>query len=385
MKIRGRHFENGEPVIVTVENERIVGVTPFHPDGDARELPLVAPGFFDLQINGHGGRWFSSETLTVDDVLEILNAQFGYGVTRICPTLITNSFEALSHGFATINEACQRETWAAKMVVGCHLEGPYISAEDGPRGAHPIEHVRQPDWTEFSKLQKRSGNRIRIVTLAPELNAAIDFIHKACDEGIVVAIGHTAASSDDIAAAVEAGAKLSTHLGNGAHPVLPRHPNYIWDQLANPRLYASLITDGFHLPVSVMESFVRAKPSGRMIVTCDASGLAGCPPGRYGEGGIDVEILQDGRIVIAGQQALLAGSALHTHDCIARLIRSTSASLVEAIYMVTKNPSRLLRSEDIRLRRGSRADLTVFRHDAKRGEFAIDRTIAAGVLRFDCR
>ena len=103
------------------------------------------------------------------------------------------------------------------MVCGCHLEGPYISAEDGPRGAHPREHVRHADWNEFQQLQEISGNRIKLVTLAPEVDGALDFIRTAVASGVVISIGHTAASPEQIRAAVDAGARLRrTHLGNGS-------------------------------------------------------------------------------------------------------------------------------------------------------------------------
>src|SRR5690606_19933404 len=115
--------------------------------------------FFDLQINGYGGTWFSQENLTADDVLKALQPYFRFGVSRLCPTLITNSYEALASGFAAIRAACEKEHWADQMIPGCHLEGPYIASEDGPRGAHPLKHVRPADWSEFSRLQDVSGNR----------------------------------------------------------------------------------------------------------------------------------------------------------------------------------------------------------------------------------
>ncbi len=380
MQVFGRRYENGEPVCITIEGERIRAVDPAFPAGDASEWPWVAPGLFDLQINGHAGVWFSKEDLTADEVLETLRPHFRYGITRMCPTLVTNSFEALAAGFQAIDEACRREAWAGKMVPGCHLEGPYISAEDGPRGAHPLQHVRAADWEEFSKLQEISGNRIRLVTLAAEAENAVEFIQKATAAGVVISIGHTAATPEQITAAVEAGARLSTHLGNGAHGMIRRHPNYIWEQLGDKRLWASLITDGYHLPPSVVRSMIRAKGLNRIIITCDASGLAGCPPGRYSEGNIDVEILEDGRIVIAGQRQLLAGSGVETDTCVATAIEFAGLSLQEACDLAARNPAILLGFEEIRLRRGARADLMLFHYERPGDPLEITATIAAGVL-----
>src|SRR5690606_23768857 len=125
-----------------------------------------------------------------------------------------------------VRAACEREPWAAKMVPGCHVEGPYISPEDGPRGAHPLDHVRPCDPAELDRWQAASGSRVRLVTLAPESAGAVEFIRYAVSQGVRISIGHTAASTEQIAAAVDAGACLSTHLGNGAHGTLRRHPNY---------------------------------------------------------------------------------------------------------------------------------------------------------------
>src|SRR5205807_1149747 len=164
-----------------------------------------------------------------------------------------------------------------------HLEGPYISAEDGPRGAHPLAQVRPPDLGEFQRIQEAADGNIRLVTLAPELPGALAFIDKLTAAGVVVAIGHTAASPATIRDAVSAGARLSTHLGNGSHAMLPRHDNYLWEQLAADELWASIICDGHHLPAAVMRCILRVKTPARTILTCDAGSLAGLPSGRYRE------------------------------------------------------------------------------------------------------
>lgn len=387
MQLTGRSYENGEPICVTVDGDRITAVEPAWPngpwlDGPMTDCPYIAPGLFDLQINGHGGTWFSQEDLSAEDVIGTLEPHFRYGITRLCPTLITNSFEALAAGFAAIDEACRQEAWVAGMVPGCHMEGPYLSAEDGPRGAHPLQYIRPADWNEFQKLQEISGNRIKLVTLAPECDGAIGFIRKAVESGVVVAIGHTAATGEQILAAVDAGARLSTHLGNGAHGMIRRHPNYIWDQLGEPRLMASIITDGHHLPPAVIRSFLGVKTPLGTILTCDAAGLAGCPPGPYRDGTLDVEILEDGRIVIAGQRQLLAGSGLQTDTCVAHVIDVAGVSLQEAFDMAGRNPARLLGCETIELARGSRADLVLFHYAGPGAPLEILTTIAAGEVRF---
>ena len=382
MSLIAKHYRTGLPVRVELSHDRITSVTTAY--GYAREddLPFVAPGFFDLQINGYGGVWFSDPHLTEDAVLKVLHQYLSHGVTRLCPTLITNSREALCAGLSAIRRACEREAWADRMVPGCHVEGPFISPEDGPRGAHPREHVRPCDWAEFEAWQAASGGRVCLVTLAAEAVGAEQFIHRATLNGITIALGHSAATSAQISAAVSAGARLSTHLGNGASPMLPRHPNLLWDQLGESRLAASLITDGHHIPASFLRSVIRAKGERECVITCDASGLAGCPPGPYETHGQVFEVLTNGKIVVAGQRTLLAGSAQTTEHCVAMCVQLAGISLDAACDMAGDNPARILRRERISLAAGNRADLVIFRHHAEETpRLEIVETILAGSRR----
>jgi N-acetylglucosamine-6-phosphate deacetylase len=380
--IRARRYDTGEPVQVTTAGEKIAAVEPASPGRPLSEWPWVAPGLFDLQINGYGGVWFSDRLLTAEKVLKAVEPYFAHGVARLCPTLITSSFETLSAGFAAIRAACEQHAWLDHVVAGCHLEGPYLSAEDGPRGAHPQGQIRPADWAEFGALQKAAGGRIRLVTIAPEVAGAIDFIRRAVESGVRISIGHTAATGAQIAAAVDAGATLSTHLGNGSHPVIRRHPNYIWDQLGEARLAASIITDGQHLPDSVIRSIVRAKSIPQTIVTCDASGWAGCPPGMYENELGKVEVLADGRIVVAGQREILAGSGAATDACVAHVARCGAATLREAIDMACRNPTRYFGFPEYTLRPGHAADLFIYRPVPSNAGLGVLATIVAGEMRY---
>lgn len=379
MQIHARHYRSGEPVCVDVVGDVIRAVT--HSDRPAEELPLVAPGFFDPQINGFGGTWFSSETLTPHQVLEALHPHFGFGISRMFPTLITASTEALENGFVAIRRACEMEPWANELVAGVHLEGPYISGEDGPRGAHPPQFVREADWTEFDRLQQASGNRIRLVTLAPEVPGAVDFIGRAVSEGVTIAIGHTAANTAQIAAAADAGATMSTHLGNGAHPVLPRHPNYLWDQLADDRLTPSVIPDGFHLPASVLKCVLAIKGVENVVLTCDASGLAGCEPGAYEIHGVGVQVEPSKRISVSETPEILAGSAASTLDCVNHLVAAGIVSESDAIDMAGRRAAELTGLPAACLQPGQRADLVVYREASAEG-LRVEGTMVAGAVRF---
>ena len=249
----------------------------------------------------------------------------------------------------------------ARRIPGIHLEGPYITCEDGARGAHPRQHCRPPDWKEFQQLQEAAGGRIRILTLAPELQGALEFIDRAVRSGVVVALGHTAASPDQIRAAADAGARLSTHLGNGSHPMLHRLRNYLWAQLAEERLSASLIVNGHHLPPEVVKVFVRSKGPERCILVSDISGQAGQAPGRYSSPFCEVEILSSGRLVMAGQTELLAGASLALDACLPNVMRFAGVDLATAIRMAVHNPAALVGVPPGGLKHGHTADLVQFR------------------------
>ncbi len=219
------------------------------------------------------------------------------------------------------------------------------------------------------------------MTLAPESTGAAEFTRAVSSQGVVVAIGHTGATTEQIARVVDAGATLSTHLGNGAHGTLPRHPNYIWDQLGEKRLWASIITDGFHLPASVVRSIYFAKGPSRTIITCDASGLAGLPAGTYPSAGGMCEILDDGKIVVAGQRQYLAGSGSLTDQCVNKMIEMTGISTAEAVTLASRNPSELLGFDVVELKTGSRADLILYDESTSNAPINIRATLADGVLR----
>jgi N-acetylglucosamine-6-phosphate deacetylase len=373
MRVRARHYATGEPVEIVCDRGRISAVGSPTAGTVDREAGWVAPALFDLQINGGDGCSFNSERLTVDEILRVIALCRRHGIGSFCPALVTNSFSALAHALATLRQACEQDAGVASTLPAFHLEGPYISAEDGPRGAHPRQHVRRPDWDEFRRLQDAAGGRIRLVTLAPEREGALEFIENLVASGVVVAIGHTASSGARIGEAIAAGARLSTHLGNGAHEVLPRHENYIWEQLAADALWASIICDGHHLPSAVVRCIVRMKTPARTILTCDAGSLAGLPAGRYREWDQDLDVLPEGKIVVAGT-SYLAGSWAFTDTCVANAIRYAGVSLSEAVDMASARPRELLGLPARRLEPGFPAELVLFNWNES-GAFQVTETL----------
>ncbi len=323
-------------------------------------LPIVAPGLVDLQINGYGGIEFNDPELTIDKVRQVALSQDGFGVTAFLATCTTDSHQVLAHSLATIAAAIRELSEVAARIPGIHLEGPFISPEDGPRGAHPKRHVRPPDWDEFRRLQDAADGKIKLLTISAEYASSPDVIRRIAASGVLVAIGHTQATSEQIAAAVDAGARMSTHLGNGAHPLIRRHPNYIWDQLADDRLIASLIVDGHHLPPAVVKSMVRAKTPQRVVLVSDITSMGGMPPGKYQTGLGELEVLPNGKLVPAGQPGILAGASLPIHVCVANVMRFAAVDLKTAIEMASLAPARLIDLDHPGLVVGAPANLFLF-------------------------
>jgi N-acetylglucosamine-6-phosphate deacetylase len=298
-------------------------------------MSIVLPGLFDLQVNGFGGIDFNAPTLTADRAADALERMRETGVTRCLPTLITSSFDR----FAANARVLARIPDPA--IAGIHMEGPYLSPQDGARGAHPREHVAPASIEDFNRRQHAAGGRIVLVTLAPEVPGAMRLIEHLVAAGVRVAIGHTAATSQQIGEAVGAGATLATHLGNGCPQMLPRHPNVIWDQLAADALFASVIVDGHHLPPATVKSMIRAKGAGRTILVTDAVAAAASAPGRYTIGDVDSELGEDGRVSLPGTP-YLAGSSLTMDRAIANTVRFTGLSIDAVIPMASTIPATYL-------------------------------------------
>ena len=298
-------------------------------------MRLECPGLCDLQVNGFAGVDFNAPGLSADRVRFALEQLRLTGVTRLLPTLITSSFQDFA--------ACARALADLEdpAIAGIHMEGPYISPEDGARGAHPRAHVVAARREDFERRQEAARGRIVLVTLAPEVEGAIALIEWLVTTGVRVAIGHTSATGDQIAAAVSAGATLSTHLGNGCPSILPRHPNVIWEQLAADGLLASVIVDGHHLPPATVKSIVRAKGVERMILVTDATAAAGSRPGRYRLGDVECELGADGRVSLPGT-AFLAGSSLTLDRAIANTARYTGLPIEDVIRMASQTPASYL-------------------------------------------
>ncbi|MFK7694580.1 N-acetylglucosamine-6-phosphate deacetylase [Paenibacillus sp. HJGM_3] len=368
-KLEGLDYRTGQPIEVTLEEGRIASVMakpPARSDGEPA-LSYIAPGLVDLQVNGFMGHDINSFPLAAETVQMVVRKLWREGVTTFLPTVTTNSDERIEEAMSVIAQACESDADCAAGVAGIHLEGPFISPEDGPRGAHLAQYVRPPDWERFCRWQEAARGRIRIVTLSPEWPGSAGFIRRCVESGVIVSIGHTAAAPEQIREAVEAGASMSTHWGNGAHLLLPRHPNYLWEQLAQDELYIGLIADGFHLPEAVLKTAIRVKGERAMLVS-DAVHLGGLPAGTYmSHKRVQVVKTEEGRLHLADNPKLLAGSVQALPWGVAHLVASGICPLPQAWEMASLGPARRLSlAVQQGLEAGAPADLVLFDFDENR-------------------
>lgn len=366
----GRSPISGKLVDIDVEEGKIREVRPSKA-ADNPSAPWVTPGFVDIQVNGFAGVDYNSPDTPPEEIARSIDVQRATGVTRLLPTVITGSAENMTGALKNLVKA-QREIPNGDSIVGYHVEGPWIAAEDGPRGAHPREHVRAPSWDEFARFQEAADGQIRILTLAPEHDGALEVIEKIAATGVVVSIGHTAATDTRIREAVTAGATMSTHLGNGAHSTIQRHHNYITEQMAADELWAGLIVDGIHLPPAFVKVAMRAKGLERCVLTTDAAPPACGKPGVYEFGHLRVELSADGTVVLAGSERL-AGSGLSLDKGVANSIRFVGLTLLDALKLATVNAAHSINLDGRRgfLAPGDAADLVLFTYDAETAEVTI--------------
>jgi N-acetylglucosamine-6-phosphate deacetylase len=361
--IKGKHYRSGAGIWVSLKEPAIATIR----NGGPSDGAYIAPGIVDLQVNGFRGLDFNTPPVSADLPGHVTRELWSEGVTSYYATVITNAPDRIEACVGAIAQACKRDADADAGIAGIHLEGPFISPEDGPRGAHDRRFVRAPEWKLFQRWQKAAGGRIKLITLSPEWPGSAVFIRRCADSGVTVSIGHTAATVDQIRYAVAAGASMSTHLGNGCHLMLPRHPNYVWEQLAQDALAACIIADGFHLPDSVIKTVMRVKGPNALLAS-DAVYLSGLKPGRYKTHiGGRVILTEDGRLCLAKNPKLLAGSVQMLIRSVEHLIRAGLTDPGEAWEMASTRPAMAMKLAAGRgLEAGAPADLAVFRRERDR-------------------
>ena len=275
-------------------------------------------GFIDIQNNGWMGTDFTASGLSVERVLEITQDLVSRGTLAFCPTLITGNPDVYRENFGIIAKA-MRDPRLGRHILGIHLEGPFISPEPGAIGSHPREYVLPPDPSTFDRFQEWADGAIRILTVAPEQPGCEALIRHVTAQGTKVSIGHHLAADADMERAVQAGATLCTHVGNGIPNMINRHQNPLWWQLANDKISGLFITDGHHLPADFIQVALRAKTVKRFIVTSDASPLAGMPPGNYTVFNALPVVIDERGLIYSEQSKSLAGSHSTMLECMSHL------------------------------------------------------------------
>lgn len=294
-------------------------------------------GLFDLQVNGFGGVDFQ-RTPSLEEVRYACERLVGRRMTQILATFITCERAALLEKLRRFEDYRRQDKLIRDVIVGYHLEGPYLSAEVGYRGAHRGDLMKDPDWDEFQKNQDAANGRIRLVTLAPERKGSGEFIQNATRSGVRISLGHTNASAHEIDIAIGSGATLCTHLGNGCPSEMHRHDNIIQRLLARDELIACLIPDGIHLPPNVLKNLYRAKPEGQVILTTDAMAAAGAGPGKYTIGELELEVAEDKVVRLPGASNF-AGSALSLDEGVCRAQEWLGVSHEKATLMASSTPA----------------------------------------------
>jgi N-acetylglucosamine-6-phosphate deacetylase len=382
-RITGILYSDKKPASISIRDGKIEEI------GRLKKLPAgsgsyyIAPGFIDNQVNGFAGVSFTfgGGELTEDGFKRATSELWKTGVTTYLPTLTTNSNELLSRNFNVLATA-MNDPELLGSIPGFHLEGPFISPADGFRGAHPQKYVRKPDWNEFLELNRAAGNKILQVTIAPETEGAMDFISRCRDAGIIVALGHHNGDARIVAEAIDRGARIATHLGNGCANTINRHLNPLWPQLSDDRLMISIIGDGFHLNPEEIRVFYKIKGPEKTIITSDVTSYAALPPGKFvNTEGDTLELTPEGMVRFPAQN-VLAGSASPLKKGIANVIKVTGCSLAEAVNMASRNPARLYGFNDRGvIEKGKRADIVLFQ--IIDNEIVIMKTYVNGRLVYD--
>jgi N-acetylglucosamine-6-phosphate deacetylase len=306
--------------------------------------PLV-----DLQVNGFKGVDFSGADVKAADLVEACRELLGAGTTAFLPTLITCPPEVYERNLPLLAHVIDQEQFAGRLL-GIHLEGPFLCPQEGARGAHNPEWMRMPDVNYLEQLITWAHGKIRLLTLAADLDGAEEVARYATSRGIAVSLGHHLAGEEQLRRLVKAGAKALTHLGNGVPAVLPRHENPVWAGLGNDDLSATIIADGHHLPASLLKAIIRTKGPERCILVSDASPLAGLPPGEYESMGAHVVLHEAGRLYDPAT-GYMVGSSATLAACASHLASLNIVSPEELALMAFDNPLRLIGVEPGQVRR----------------------------------
>ncbi|TAL07470.1 MAG: N-acetylglucosamine-6-phosphate deacetylase [Chloroflexota bacterium] len=360
LEVRGRLVMDGSVVTgrIRIEDEWISGVDldddPAGPrpartdDGGEGALPLIAPGLVDIHVHGWGGHAAMGST---DDLDGMARSLLRRGVTSFLPTAVTAPLGDLRAFADRVRVWIPRSARDGAGPLGFNLEGPFLAPER--KGAHNPDHLARPGDTAWAEIEPLVDG-LRLITIAPELDGALELIRRLAGLGVRVSLGHSATEIATAHAGYDAGATATTHLFNAMSGVVHRHPGLAVAALTRDDAYVELIADREHVDPALWPIVRRMKPRDRLILISDALALAGTGDGRMSLGGLEVEVrgtrctLPDGT---------LAGSVIAIDTAVRNMV-AEGMDLVDAVAAASRNPLAMLGIEDRgRLAEGQRADL----------------------------
>lgn len=321
------------------------------------ELPddaIVLPGFIDQHIHGAGGS--DGMDGTIEDIAIIAKTIAAEGTTSFLVTTMTQSPENITKALSAVKAYKDADSKDGARVIGVHLEGPFIAAAH--KGAQPLEYVKAPDIAAFDEYYAASGNSIRIVTLAPEVEGAEEFIRHLTELGVVSSIGHTGAKFADIEKAVSAGASNVTHTYNAQSALHHREIGTVGSAMLVDALNTELIADTIHVSVPAMRLLIKNKPLDKLTLITDAMRAKGIPDGISELGGQTVYV-KNGEARL--EDGTLAGSVLRMNRAIQNIVEKVGVPFTQAVDYATINPAKNLKidNEAGSIKLGKRADFTV--------------------------
>jgi N-acetylglucosamine-6-phosphate deacetylase len=338
-EISAWHFASRQPVRLRWANGII---THLEPAADKPPADVwLAPGLFDLQVNGYGGIDFQQDDLTLEGLLTAARQLRRAGCTRFFATLITDEWSKLTARLRRLKKFREQSTELKSAIAGWHVEGPFLSSEPGFHGAHNPAWMIDPTPAHIRELRVLTENDPLLLTVTPERAGALEAIALATSLGIKISLGHTNASSEILRSAVLAGATGFTHLGNGCPRELDRRDNILWRVLDTPGLTAGLIPDGFHVSPALFRLLHRCLGSQAVYYTTDAMSAAGAPPGRYKLGELEMEVGPD-QVVRQPGKSNFAGSALRPFDGVGRAAQMLNLSWQETWGRASEAPARFM-------------------------------------------
>ena len=301
---------------------------------------ILAPGFVDIHI--HGGAGHDVMEADASGLAAVERLLFKHGVTSYFPTTVTapldQTWSALDR-LANAIESASRNGGSRReraRPLGIHLEGPFLSHVR--RGVHPPENLLQPTLPTFDRFWQAARGHIRVMTIAPELEGALEVIAEAARRGVCVSLGHSDADLNSTRTAVAAGARHATHTFNAMRPLDHRTPGIIGEVLTDSRLSADIIADGIHLDPAIVELFLKAKGPDAAVLITDAISATGMPDGKYKLGDLNVDVA-NGRCTSGGA---LAGSVLTMDQAVRNFSVFTGATLATGVRLAARNPAALM-------------------------------------------